>query len=141
MISDMEQPLPRSRESLLAEIEKLLKKNIGLRQQAECDKAEIDRLKTEKEMLHKAADADGFHRVLAAREAEIERLNGVIKRGRLCDPRYCTFGNEKLVLREKWQEARCPRTQSGVCLANCEAGCLCQNGIDAIIRHSLETGP
>lgn len=26
--------------------------------------------------------------------AEIERLTAVIKRGRLCDPRYCTFGNE-----------------------------------------------
>jgi hypothetical protein len=36
--------------------------------------AENERLRAEKEMFRKAADADGFHRVLAVREAEIERL-------------------------------------------------------------------
>jgi hypothetical protein len=27
-----------------------------------------------------------------------------------------------------WQEAQCPATDTGSCLAKCEAACLCQNG-------------
>lgn len=30
--------------------------------------------------------------------------------------------------REPWQEGECPYTTSGICLANCQAACLCQNG-------------
>lgn len=33
-------------------------------------------------------------------------------------------------LRERWQEAKCPHTLSGICVANCEPACRCQNGED-----------
>ena len=42
--------------------------------------AELERLTAENEMFRKAADADGFHRVLAARDVEIERLRGELVR-------------------------------------------------------------
>ena len=54
-----------------AEVERLTREVRALRQD---DGAVIAKLQAEKEMYRKASDADGFHRVLAAREAEIGKL-------------------------------------------------------------------
>ena len=68
-------------------------------------------------------------------EAMLQRaIDLLVKEGRV--ERAVVKGKPGVrLLREKWQEARCPHTPNGVCLANCAAACRCQNGTDATIGH------
>ncbi|MET4238586.1 hypothetical protein [Bradyrhizobium sp. RT10b] len=40
--------------------------------------------------------------------------------------------------REPWQEAPCPHTNGGICLAKCEEACRCHNGEDALVARLFD---